>query len=237
MTESNFINIGREKGISPNSPISLPDGTPVHGQFFGQSSLSKIAVVSETSVVKITARHQDLVYLAPLSCGYLTGAGTVINVLQPRHDSRVVVLGMGAVGLAAMLAAKALGVKDVIAVDLAVEKLQLASSLGAKYTINTEETDLRTAVRNVFPDGADYILDTTGVAKLLQASVEALGHEGTLALVGVPQATAALSFNALDLLLSCKRIIGVIEGFSNPQEVRSLLCCLLAVDFCQRGSY
>lgn len=219
MTETNFINTGR-KGPGAPSPISLPDGTPVHGQFFGQSSLSKLAVVSENSVVKISADPQDLSYFPPLACGYLTGAGTVLNVLRPRRDSKLVVLGMGAVGLAAMLAAKALGVEHLMAVDLVDEKLQLASSLGATHTINTNTTqDLNSAVRDKFSDGVDYIIDTTGVAKLLQASVDALSHEGTLALVGVPSPTATFQVNALDLLLSCKRILGVIEGFSNPQKV------------------
>ncbi|VUC22994.1 unnamed protein product [Clonostachys rosea] len=219
MTETNFINTGR-KGLRASSPISLPDGTPVHGQFFGQSSLSKLAIVSENSVVKISAKPQDLSYLPPLACGYLTGAGTVLNVLQPRRDSKLVVLGMGAVGLAAMLAAKALGVEHLVAVDLVDEKLQLASSLGATHTINTSTAqDLDSVVRGKFPDGVDYIIDTTGAAKLLQASVEALSHEGTLALVGVPPPTATFHVNALDLLLSCKRIVGVIEGFSNPKKL------------------
>ncbi|KAL2692489.1 hypothetical protein Neosp_002899 [[Neocosmospora] mangrovei] len=219
MTETNFINPGR-KGPGATSPISLPDGTPVFGQFFGQSSLSKMAVVCENSVVKISAKPQDLAFLAPLACGYLTGAGTVLNVLQPRNDSKVAVLGMGAVGLAAMLAAKAVGVEYIVAVDLVDEKLQLAKSLGATHIIDTSTgLDLNTAIREKFPNGVDYIVDTTGVAKLLQASVQALSHEGTLALVGVPPPTAQIQVNALDLLLSCKRIVGVIEGFSNPQKL------------------
>lgn len=233
MTETNFINPGR-KGPGASSPISLPDGTPVFGQFFGQSSLGKMAVVCENSVVKISAKPQDLAFLAPLACGYLTGAGTVLNVLQPRNDSKVAVLGMGAVGLAAMLAAKAVGVKHIVAVDLVDEKLQLAKSLGATHIIDTSTgLDLNTAIREKFPNGVDYIIDTTGVAKLLQASVQALSHEGTLALVGVPPPTATIQVNALDLLLSCKRIAGVIEGFSNPQKV-SLLACSKYVQWLMR---
>ncbi|KAI8680421.1 PKS-ER domain-containing protein [Fusarium keratoplasticum] len=219
MTETNFINPGR-KSPGATSPISLPDGAPVFGQFFGQSSFSKMAVVCENSVVKISAKPQDLVFLAPLACGYLTGAGTVLNVLRPHNNSKVAVLGMGAVGLAAMLAAKAIGVEHLVAVDLVDEKLQLAESLGATHIIDTSTGQgLNAAIRDKFPDGVDYIIDTTGVATLLQASVQALSHEGTLALVGVPQPTATIQVNALDLLLSCKRIVGIIEGFSNPQEL------------------
>ena len=220
MTETNFLNTGR-KGPGAASPISLTDGTPVHGQFFGQSSLSNLAVVCENSVVKISAEPRDHQYLPALACGYLTGAGTVLNVLRPRSDCKVVVLGMGAVGLAAMFAAKALGVKDLVAVDLVEEKLQRALSLGATHAINTSKgQNLPSMVRERFPDGVDYIIDTTGVTKLLQMSVEALAHEGTLALVGVPPPGEMFQVNALDMLLSCKRIVGVIEGSSNPQKVR-----------------
>lgn len=89
------INFGGARGLEPStSPISLPDGTPVRGQFFGQSSLSKLAVVSERSIVKCDASPEDLAFLAPLGCGYLTGAGTVFNVLRPKKDSKFVVFGM-----------------------------------------------------------------------------------------------------------------------------------------------
>lgn len=219
MTATNFINTAR-RGPGAKSPIFLPDGTPVHGQFFGQSSLGKHAVVAEHSVVKIDARPEDLQFLAPLSCGYLTGAGTVINVLRPQSHTRLAVLGMGAVGLAAMLAAKAIGVQEIIAVDIVDAKLRLASELGATHLLNSKGvTDLSSGIRSIFHDGVDQIIDTTGVAALLQQSFDALAHEGTLALVGVPNLAATLQVNALDWLLSCKRLIGVIEGSANPREV------------------
>jgi Zn-dependent alcohol dehydrogenase len=219
MTEINLVNTARS-GPGARSPISLSDGTPVHGQFFGQSSLSKLSVVTETAVVKIpAARPEELPFLAPLSCGYLTGAGTILNVLHPEKQDKVVVLGMGAVGLAALMAAKAIGVDSVVAVDVVDSKLKLASSLGATHTINPKGTDLEAGIRSLFPDGADYIVDATGVAALHGPAVKALAHEGTLAFVGVPPPTATLQIDTLDFLLSCKRLVGVIEGQANPQEV------------------
>ncbi|KAF2788529.1 GroES-like protein [Melanomma pulvis-pyrius CBS 109.77] len=219
MTETNFIATAR-KGPGPKSPISLPDGSPVHGQFFGQSSLSKLAVVAETSVVKVpAARPSDLPFLAPLACGYLTGAGTVLNVLKPERDHTVVVLGMGAVGLAAVMAAKAVGVETVVGVDIVDSKLELASVLGATYMLNTNKVGLEEGIRDLFADGADFIVDATGVASLHGPAMKALAHEGTLALVGVPPPTARLEVDTLDFLLSCKRLVGVIEGQSNPQQL------------------
>ncbi|GAD91859.1 hypothetical protein NECHADRAFT_77081 [Paecilomyces variotii No. 5] len=197
---------------------SLSQNAFVHGQFFGQSSLSRLAVVSETSVVKVNARPDEIPFLAPLGCGYLTGSGTVLNVLRPDMEDSIVVLGLGAVGLAALMAAKALGLRTIVAVDLLDTKLKIAYTLGATDMINTStQSDLATALRRILPTGADYIVDATGSASLLETIVDCLGHGGTLALVGVPSPEATLKVNALDLLLSCKRIVGVIEGRSDPR--------------------
>lgn len=217
------INFGGVRGMSAAaSPISFPDGKPIRGQFFGQSSMSKLAIVSEASVVKspVGITEADLAPLAPLGCGYLTGAGTVLNVLQPKPSSRFAVLGMGAVGLAAAMAARALGVETVVAVDIVDAKLELATSLGATHTLNTKRvSDLAQGLHEMFPDGVDYILDTTGVVPLLQSSVKALGHGGTLVIVGVASAGVSLNIEPLEFMVNCKRIIGAIEGSADPAKV------------------
>ncbi|KAL6804844.1 hypothetical protein GGI42DRAFT_323056 [Trichoderma sp. SZMC 28013] len=220
MTETNFIKTGRA-GPGMNSPASLPDGTPVFAQFFGQSSLSKMMIVPEISVVKAELRLEDnLSCLPPLSCGYLTGAGTVFNVLQPKQSDTVAVVGMGAVGFAALMAARALGVAQIIAIDIVDEKLQMATSLGATHTINSSAFhDINEGIRSIFPDGVDMIVEATGVAILAETSVKALAHGGTLALVGVLPPEADIKINGLDVLVSCKKIVGVIEGSTNPHEV------------------
>lgn len=218
-TEINFMKTARGDQGS-KSPISLLDGTSVHGQFFGQSSLSKLAIVAQNSIVKIDADEKDLPYLAPLACGYLTGAGTVFNVLEPKSHHKLVILGMGAVGLAALMAAKSIGMTDIVAVDIVDQKLQRATELGASDTVNTNtHTDLNEAIRHVFPGGVDMVVDTTGVVPLLELGVKALAHEGTLAMVGVPPPDTPLRIDPLDFLTTCKKMIGVIEGFANPQKV------------------
>ncbi|KAL4875752.1 hypothetical protein BJY04DRAFT_232227 [Aspergillus karnatakaensis] len=223
MTSFNFLQSRLTPSQNVNAtPITLPDGTPVHGQFFGQSSLSKLAVVDRRSCVKIASDipPPELAFLAPLGCGYLTGAGTILNVLKPEKSTKLAILGVGAVGLAALLAAKALGVREVIAVDMVGSKLDLARSFGASYTINTRDVpDLEAVIQGVFPEGVDQILDTTGVTALLQSSVKVLNHAGVLALVGVPRPGQVLEVDPLDLLLYCKRIVGVIEGNAQPMKL------------------
>jgi len=219
-TSINFC--GARGESAADSPISAPGGQPIRGQFFGQSSLSKLAIVNEASVVKSPSVISDEYFgaLAPLGCGYITGAGTVLNVLKPRPKSSLVVLGMGAVGLAAMMAARAMGVETVVAVDIVDAKLELATSLGATHTLNTKRvSSLADGIHQLFPGGVDNILDTTGVVPLLQSSIDALAHEGTLVFVGVAPPTGTLTFNPLEFMLSCKRVVGSILGCSNPPEV------------------
>lgn len=223
MTELNF---GGARGLSAaDSPISFPGGKgPLRGQFFGQSSMAKLAIVSERSVVKAAPASgvtiEDMAVLAPLGCGYLTGAGTVFNVLQPKPTSKFVVFGMGAVGLAALLAARSQGVENVIAVDIVDAKLELAKSLGASLTLNTKNIpDLTAHLLELFPGGIQCVLDTTGVNALLQAGIDCLGHEGTLAIVGVARPEQKLTINPLSLMMGCKRVVGAIEGCADPAQV------------------
>ncbi|KAJ5547900.1 Polyketide synthase enoylreductase [Penicillium frequentans] len=230
------INFAGVRGMSAaDSPIKSTSGQPIRGQFFGQSSLSELAIVAETSIVKVSSgiSETDLAALSPLGCGYLTGAGTVLNVLKPKPSSRFVVLGMGAVGLSAMMAARALGVEDVVAVDIVDAKLELAKSLGASHTLNTKSvSDLAEGLREMFPDGVDHIIDTTGVVPLLQSSIKALGHEGMLAIVGVAPGGASMTIDPLDIMLNCKRIVGSIEGSANPAQILPQL-----IDLYKQGKF
>lgn len=219
------LNFAGVRGMAAaESPISFFDGKPIRGQFFGQSSMGKLAIVPETSIVKSPASfgvtEADMGPLSPLGCGYLTGAGTVLNILKPKLSQSLVVLGMGAVGLSALLAARAQGMENLVAVDIVDAKLELAASLGASHKINSKEVpDLAQGLRELFPDGVDYVIDTTGVAPLMESSVKALGHGGTLVIVGVARAGSSLNIDPLDLMVNCKRVVGAIEGSSNPAVV------------------
>jgi len=218
MTTLNFT--GTRPSDSSN-PAHLLDGRPARGQFFGQSSLSKLAIVHENSVVLCHLAEDTLAMMAPLGCGYQTGAGTILNVLKPTNTTRLAIFGMGAVGFAALLAAKSLGVQHITAVDVLENKLKLAQSLGATEIINTSKyNDMNAAFVTV--EGVDQIIETTGVAKLISQGVRALGHAGKLALVGVPRPDSLIEVDPLEFLLSCKTLVGVIEGQCNPSIVSAI---------------
>lgn len=222
MTPVNFAG-GRLSGDG-RSPARLSNtGESVRAQFFGQSSFSRLSVVREQSIIAYDG-HLDpkaMAVLAPLGCGYNTGASTVLEVLQPRKDTSLAVTGAGAVGLAAIMAARTLGVSHIIAIDVVPAKLELAKEVGATHIIDSSSSsvsDIATAIRDIVPMGVDQIVETTGVTTVIEQGVAALSHGGTMALVGVPRPEHRLSLDPLDLLLSCKKIVGVIAGYSNPHE-------------------
>ncbi|MEL0212713.1 MAG: NAD(P)-dependent alcohol dehydrogenase, partial [Novosphingobium sp.] len=68
------------------------------------------------------------------------------------------------------------------------------------------------------PMGLDFAFDTTGVVPVIEAGMAALGSHGAIGLVGVPsKPEAALSVNIAALMTPGHRIIGIIEGDSDPQ--------------------
>jgi aryl-alcohol dehydrogenase len=80
----------------------------VRGHFFGQSSFATYTLATARNLVRVT-KDLPLALLAPLGCGLQTGAGTVLNSLAVAAGKSIAVFGTGAVGLAAVMAARLVG--------------------------------------------------------------------------------------------------------------------------------
>ena len=222
---TNFIGT---RGDSNDSAIWASDGRQCRGTFFGQSSFSKLAIVDSRAVVKYSGAVEDLAYLAPLGCGYMTGAATVMNVLQPKPTSSLVIIGLGAVGLSALMAAKHTQVQEVIAVDIIESRLQIASRLGATHTINSNQwPSIEAAILEILPQGSKYIIDATGLTSVINSGIRALAHGGTFAIVGTPRPHDVLQIDALSMLTQCKSLIGVTGGYCDPQQVTGFPYCFI----------
>ncbi len=128
--------IRRCRGISAVSgwmvrtALSTPDGAPIHSHFFGQSSFATHSVVPERTAVKLDA-GLPLETLAPLGCGVITGAGSIIESLRVGAGSSVAIFGVGGVGLSAVMAARLVGAERIVAIDTNPARLELARELGA----------------------------------------------------------------------------------------------------------
>lgn len=206
-------------GRRPDGSATLRDAAgEINGRFFGQSSFASHAVVRARDVVKVPA-DVPLDLLGPLGCGFQTGAGTVINVLRPGADSTLAVLGVGAVGLAAVMAARHLGCGRIVAIDRNRARLDLARDLGATDLIRTDLQDLAAALADL--GGIDFAVETTGVPALVATAIAALRTRGICALHGMTGDTKL----EIDIrnLLGGRTVIGVREGHADPQQFIPLM--------------
>lgn len=204
------------------SPAKLKSGNAsVRSQFFGQSSFSRLSVVHDYSVVKCPVPDMLPCY-APLGCGFQTGAGTVLNAVKPAKSARVVILGLGSVGLAALMAAAHLEVRQVIGVDVVESKLDLAKELGATDVVNAAKEGANLTARLIEltgGSGADVAIDCSGVDSSLQAALDCLAYGGSAVSVGIPRPGFKLNLEAFPFFIGNKIFRSVIEGESDPSKV------------------
>jgi len=187
----------------------------VFGNFFGQSSLARHALAYADNCV-VVDRSLDLTRLAPFGCGFQTGAGTVLNVLAPEPGDSIVVLGAGAVGLAAVAAARGAGVETVVAVDPLPARRTLAEEYGATALDPGDPgaASLEDRVRELTGGGATYAVDTTAVPEVVLTAQRSLRSRGMLVALGL--GAAEYTLDAIDLLQSGKVVRSSVEGDADP---------------------
>jgi aryl-alcohol dehydrogenase len=206
-------------------------GRPLHDHFFGQSSFSTLALANEKNIVKVD-KDAPLELLAPLGCGLQTGSGAVLQALGVTAGSSFAAFGTGAVGLAAIMAAKIAGATKIIAVDITQSRLDLALELGATHTINSRETDPVAAIREITGGGADYTLECSGRAPVLRQAIDALGILGTCGIVGATPEGTEVPININDVMIPGRRIVGIVQG-----DVVSKIFIPKLIEFYRQGKF
>ncbi|MET8219577.1 alcohol dehydrogenase catalytic domain-containing protein [Streptomyces hirsutus] len=185
-------------------------GSELAPRWFGQSSFAEYAMVLARNAVRVDP-SLPLELLGPLGCGFLTGAGAVLNSFGVGPGDTVAVLGTGAVGMAAVMAATAAGAVTV-AVDRHPERLALAERFHA-LPLHAASPDLSGRIRRLTDGGAQYALDTTGSTRLINDALRALRPTGHLGLVARLHTTLPLEPGALD---RGRRISHICEGDAVP---------------------
>lgn len=190
---------------------------PIRSAFFQQSSFATYAIATELNVVRVP-RDLDLSIAAALACGISTGAGVVATVVRPEPGSSFAVIGAGAVGLAALLAARDAGCRPIVAVDVHSNRLRLAQELGASHTILGAHRDLGAALRVMTAGmGVDAAIDTTGSPDVIRHAFDGIGAQGTYCIVGTPPQGAELRL-PMAVVLNGRSVRGSIQGDGRPHE-------------------
>jgi aryl-alcohol dehydrogenase len=205
-------------GARADGSTSIRDesGASIHSHIFGQSSFATHAVVPASNAIKVDPAL-PLELLGPLGCGIQTGAGTVLNALKVRPRSSIAVIGVGAVGLSAVMAARIAGASTIVALDLNMARVDFAQTLGATHGF---QADAATMVEHATSAGCragfDYIIDTTGIAEVCNAAIAGLAPRGELALVGAYAPGRTIEIDATFAMSGGRVIRGVVEGSANP---------------------
>lgn len=202
--------------LDGTKPIRL-NGEEISSAFFQQSSFATRSVVFENSIVKV---ETDLPaeMLAALPCGVQTGAGAVLNTFDIQSGQTVVVFGVGAVGLSAVMAAKMIGASTIVAVDVFQNRIDLAAELGATHIVDASSEDVRNTIKSILPQGANYALDCSATVAALMDSLEVIGQGGKIGIFSAPPPGQTFDFTTRSLFDKVGSLHGIVQGFSVPQD-------------------
>ncbi|MFV8166595.1 zinc-binding dehydrogenase [Mycobacterium sp. 134] len=186
--------------------------------YLGVSSYAEQVVVPRSGAIKVR-KDAPLEDIAIVGCAIATGVGAVRNTAGVQPGSTVAVIGCGGVGLACVQGARLAGASRIVAVDVVAEKLDLASKLGATDTVDASAVeDVVAALRELLPDGYDYIFDAIGKIATTEQAIAALGLGGAAVIVGLPPAGERASFDPLALAEADQRILGSNYGSAVPER-------------------
>ncbi len=193
------------------------NGETVH-HYLGVSSFAEFVVVPQSGAIKVRS-DAPLDLIALVGCAIATGVGAVRNTARFVAGSTAAVIGCGGVGLSVVQGARLEKAAKILAVDLSEEKLDLAVRLGATHTLLvTPGMDVAARMKELVPEGLDYVFDAIGKIATTEQAIGALGLGGSAVVVGLPPTGQTASFDPLALAEADQRILGCNYGSTVPQR-------------------
>ncbi|MGV1794430.1 zinc-dependent alcohol dehydrogenase family protein [Rhizobium sp. A37_96] len=191
-------------------------GKPIH-HHCGVSSFAEYATVSRRSLVKIDP-EVPLDIAGLMGCAVITGVGTVFNAGEIKPGGSVAVIGLGGVGLAALLGAVAAGCETILAIDRLESKLEFARSLGATHTLRGDDPDVVGKAREITGGGVAVALEFAGSVHALELGYAITRRGGTTITGGLPNPNAMLRLPAVTLTAEERTLKGSYIGSSVPSR-------------------
>ncbi len=181
----------------------------------GVSAFAEHAVVSRRSCVKIE-QDIDLVEAALFGCAVLTGVGAVVNTARVQPGQSAAVIGLGGVGMCALLGAVASGATDIVAIDLNDGKLEMAKRLGATHVVNARDPDAIARVKEATRGGVDFAFEMAGVVPAMELSYRVTKRGGTTVTASLPHPQHNWPLQQVSLVAEERTIKGSYIGSCVP---------------------
>ena len=212
--EPYLCTIGKQDGnlLDGTTRVSR-DGKPVSVMSF-LGNMAEYAVVPSVCLVAID-KDIDFKAAALVGCGVTTGVGAAIRTAEVKPGSTVAVFGCGGVGLSVIQGARIAGAKQIIAVDLSAEKMEMARTFGATHTVTPGGHAVREIMGMTGGIGVDYAFEVIGLPATIENCIKAARRGGKAVLVGVGRMEDRFSVNSLILPLTSKSIVGCMYGSVN----------------------
>ncbi|HEU0230096.1 MAG TPA: zinc-dependent alcohol dehydrogenase family protein [Burkholderiaceae bacterium] len=203
------------QGVLLSGERRLHIGDEYLNHHIGVSCFADYAVVSRRSCVKITAElpHREA---ALFGCAVLTGAGAVINRAAIKAGQTAAIVGLGGVGLSALLAAVAAGARRIVAVEINDEKLDLAKTLGATHLINPREITSDTDLLEAAGGPVDFGFDTAGSIPAFETAYKLTCRGGSTITSGLPHPKLSFSLPLSQMVGEEREIRGSYLGSGVP---------------------
>lgn len=205
------------KGTLLSGERRLHLGAQAVNHHVGVSAFAEHAVVSRRSCVKLE-QDIDPVEAALFGCAVLTGVGAVVNTAKVQPGQTAAVIGLGGVGLCALLGAVASGARDIVAVDLHDSKLAIARSLGATITVNARDPDAVAKVKEATRGGVDFAFEMAGVIQAMEMSYRMTRRGGTTVTASLPHPQHNWPLQQVSLVAEERTVKGSYIGSCVPSR-------------------
>ncbi|UJL45502.1 zinc-dependent alcohol dehydrogenase family protein [Virgibacillus sp. NKC19-16] len=195
----------------------LHAGDEVINHHLGVSAFSEYAVVAQNSVIKV---DKDIAFdqAALFGCAVITGVGAVVNTANIKLGNTVAIVGLGGVGLSALIGAVSAGASRIVAVDLNEKKLKQAKELGATDTFNSSDENASDQIREATDGGLDYVFETAGAVPAMEVAYAITKRGGTTVTTGLPDPKHHFSFPYVNLTAEEKTLKGSYVGSCVPDR-------------------
>jgi len=202
-------------GVLLSGARRMHAGAQLINHHLGVSAYADYSIMVRQSLVKVEI-GLSFDEAAVFGCAVMTGVGAVTNTVHPASGSSIAVVGLGGVGLAALLGARTIDGATIVACDISDEKLALARELGATHTVNASAADAVERVKDLTRGGVHYAFEMAGSVKAMELAYKITRRGGTTVTAGLPNPQHLFSIPQVGLVAEERTVKGSYLGSCDP---------------------